>query len=51
MAYNLQQCQKINTAEESKTDDDDDGKIIYLNMDSICYRYYFKSVKKMICIT
>ena len=32
MAYNLQQCQKINTAEESKTDDDDDGKIIYLNI-------------------
>ena len=32
MAYNLQQCQKMNTADEPKTDDDDDGKIIYLNI-------------------
>ena len=28
MAYNLQQHKKINMAEKSETDDDDDGKIL-----------------------
>ena len=28
MAYNLQQHKKINMAEESETDDDDDGMIL-----------------------
>ena len=29
MAYNLQQRHKRNMAEESETDDDDDGKILF----------------------
>ena len=45
MAYNLQKRKERNMAEESETDDDDDGKIvIYLNM----YQWvgsYLKSAK------
>ena len=36
MAYNLRKRKKINMAEESETDDDDDGKIaIYLSIEHV----------------